>query len=450
MADAIEVNYPDVLGHITGGTAASFEHVRAAIALNPRVARAGHPIEIILLVQNMVDAPLDITVNIQLPDRDAARNKGRFLAKAQRIAFDLDPAAVGCMILPVSTLPDTAPGADYPVAVDLKVQTKQRGRPNAVRDVAAEVDGVAQLRLDRLTPERRARYEELRRLTWSVESKGRSLQASFAVLGGRTGKIVELKPRWETLWTVADHHDDRALLMQYGEQVERYILRGIHKERAFHILQDYTRKKFENEKYPLLEIEERLISKLMASVLMYARANPTEAQSMRAMHWNVRHYFKPGYLEDGFNAVELPRWLRRLLELVGKEPRLAQAPVRAVAHYAYDALLADAMHHAFDLIETRTATDVGTPEERDQYIQHVLDSLSDGELDFEMLYMPLVLGGIIVNSRLLVEREDVTTLVGPLRDMLEARYPERSSENRATFEMANRFVEQAMDYHKMQ
>ena len=45
MADA--TNYPDVLGFLTGGQRSNFGSAQVALAVRPRIVRAGRPFEVL-------------------------------------------------------------------------------------------------------------------------------------------------------------------------------------------------------------------------------------------------------------------------------------------------------------------------------------------------------------------------------------------------------------------
>ena len=78
-------NYPDILGAITGGLRCNINVVQLALAVRPRVVRAGRPFEAILLVQNASDVNVDVTATLHLPDKDAAKQKNQFTSHHVRL-----------------------------------------------------------------------------------------------------------------------------------------------------------------------------------------------------------------------------------------------------------------------------------------------------------------------------------------------------------------------------
>ncbi|HVU13269.1 MAG TPA: hypothetical protein VHD90_18450, partial [Phototrophicaceae bacterium] len=62
--------YPDVLGVIAGHLRVSFEDaLQVAVGLFPRRAYLNQPIEVIVILQNMVDQNTDVKVALHLPNQ---------------------------------------------------------------------------------------------------------------------------------------------------------------------------------------------------------------------------------------------------------------------------------------------------------------------------------------------------------------------------------------------
>ena len=109
MIDSVE--YPDVLGAVTGGTRVAMGVMQFALALTTDVIAAGRASEAILLVQNASDHKVEIAALLHLPDHDAKRQKGRFISRSARVAVPVQPGEVGYISLPFGVLPDTATSA---------------------------------------------------------------------------------------------------------------------------------------------------------------------------------------------------------------------------------------------------------------------------------------------------------------------------------------------------
>ena len=80
----VDSAFPDVLGYITGGERINIGVVQIAPGVRPKIAQAGRPFEIALVIQNACDAKVDVTINLHLPKQ--------FAAKSSRIVVGLTPA----------------------------------------------------------------------------------------------------------------------------------------------------------------------------------------------------------------------------------------------------------------------------------------------------------------------------------------------------------------------
>src|SRR5690606_7741997 len=114
-------------------------------------------------------------------------------------------------------------------------------------------------------------------------------------------------------------------------------------------------------------------------------------------------------LEKRARDLQLPRWFDGMLRAVARDERVMSHPVAAVARLLYMPLLSDAIDLGFALVERNTGEDVGTDREKTDYAERLLASLAhrNGGMNFTHAYMPLVLGGIIVNDRVTASDDDI-------------------------------------------
>lgn len=454
MPEKIDINYPDVLGHIAGEARHTAGSVQVAMAVRPQTVQAGHPFEVIMLIQNMADAAADVTVNLQLPEKDMDGKKGRFLAKSERLVIGLEPAEVGYATLPVTTLPDTAVSDDYSIGMDIAVKALDK-KPGRVR--AAE--GGAPLNLRHLKPDQREQVEALRSLAFFANKRGGwlrgdVLEVKVNVLPGKVGKLVNLKPGWFSLWTLDDHQeDDDALIGKYQEAMRLRVLPTLRKEALYPVLLEKTRTRFSAAGYDLQDIEALLITKVLTLVLEYANAGetghaPTIAAafdfSSRLVPRNEKQRFLQ-VLETGQEPPPLPNWAKAMLKAMARDERAAKAPVKAIAHFAYDDLLRDAVLLAFHAVEVATGEELGTPDEMDEYALQVLARLREGgNMDFNHTYLPLVLGGMALFDQVLLPEDKLPEILHNIRIILDARRAEENDESQPVFAMTRSVVELAL------
>lgn len=443
----IQLNYPDVLGHVTGGQRYNLGVVQVAMALRPRVVRAGRPFEVVLLVQNASDVDVDLTATLHLPDVDAAKKKGRFVTKAQRLVVGLQPAEVGYVVLPLSCLPDTAVGSDYHVGVEVKAAPLVKGntKPRPVR----QPKGGGFFDVAHLAEESRGRLEELKQLAFSAVKHSRltnSLQAQFSVMSGKLGEVADLKPGWVSLWTLKDQQDDRLLLVKYRTQLTDQVFPKLKRARLFKPLLDAMSTRFEKAGYALRPVEALLIAKLLTLILEYAAPSDINVGAVTAGEFNIVTLLSTERLADE-RPILLPRWCRSFLRVLAKEPKAAEFPVEAITRLVLPDLLRDAMLHAFRLIEQNTGEDLGTEDEMAEYGENLI-AMMEGKtaekMDFTHAYIPLVLGGLVLFDGVIMPGEKLDQLVQETKMMVEARENEHTEENDLVFRVANRLVDRAI------
>lgn len=435
MADT--VNYPDVLGAITGGARCNIGVAQAALAVRPRVPRAGKPFEIILLLQNASDVDVDITATLHLPDVDAKKQRGKFVTKNTRLLVGMAPAEVGYVVLPATTLPDTAVSDTYRIGVE--VDAKPLHKPRRIR--AAEGGGA--FALDYLKPEARALVESLQPLTFSTSKRlGRNLlEAPLSIMSGSLAQITDFKPGWVSISRLVDYGDPRPMLHRYGDLLLTKILPRLRRHEVYPLLLEMTGRRFMEAGFALQQSEAVLIAKLMMLIVEYASPNETAHGYIAAGPYSVVPLLERNPLEIE-TPPTLPHWIRGMLQLVDKDARVADQPAMALAHLLYEELIADAARHAFELIERETGEDLGSPAEIDDYVRMLAGMLRSKQgLTFSRVYLPLVLGGVLINERMPVSKQSPLELLQSLSTSVETRAVELSDDEAALIEMTERLID---------
>lgn len=432
------INYPDVLGYITQSERYTFGVIEAALAVRPRVAKSGHPFGVILLLQNTINTVVDVTATLSLPNKDAAGKKDRFIVDKPRLVVQLQPGEVGYVLLPVSSLPDTATSRDYTLSMDVQVKPAEKA------ELVRQADTPWPLDTSKLPAEKAEKVESLRKCKFSTQPKkggllrgASGLEIGFAMLAGKTGKPLKLKPGWVSLWTLGDQDDVESLLVRYREPLKLKLLPGLDRKELQANLLEKTTARFAQAGYPLQPIEALTITKLMLLILEYANPSQSAQSTMQSGAYNLEQYLR----EDVEPQGELPFWVRRILRAIAQDERVARAPNRAIPHFAYDDLLKDATLYGFKEVERASGEELGTAAEMLTYADHLLEKLGQqGTLDFGYVYVPLVLAGVIVYDRVLLKDEQVAEIVDDIRDMLEQRRDE-VEEDDPVFALAENVIE---------
>ncbi|MBN1966295.1 MAG: hypothetical protein JW910_16725 [Anaerolineae bacterium] len=371
MADG-SVNLPDLLGTITGGERANLDVVQCAIAVSPVAPAAGSQFDAVVLLQNASDVDVDVSVRLHLPERDASRNRNRFFGKQDPILVGLRPAEVGYLLLPLSCSSQTAPADDYALLVDFSVKRMNKARPTRVR----EREGGGVFNEMELAEDVQQHIWKLQQMIFSVQGAGRSsLTTEFGVGPATLGKVKERGPEWVSLWTMRDHVDDAVLMARVQEHIDT-MLPNLSREVVFYPLLDAVQTRFRSAGYPLLPGEAVFVTKALTLVL-------ENTATMESEH---------------------PAWLMRACRLLFDQPEAARNVPFLVTEIAFLDLVGDAVRLGLTMLETVIGEDYGDEHEHDRYAQEVIEKLRGGGIDLRQVYLPLVLSGLIANTRVVMDK----------------------------------------------
>ena len=412
------INYPDVLGYITGGVRQSLGALHGAVALRPHPVRAGRPFELVVLLQNAGNTPVDVSATVRLPEFDAKRQKGRFAVKTAHVTAQLLAGETGYIALPCLCHAETAPHDAYRLTVE--IESKAHGKPERIR----QTEGGGAFDMDRLDESRRAALDALRPLDFEVGRGGSRLELTFGVLNVGAGASGDLKPGWVSLCRLADLNDDRLLLHAYGKPLQVEALPALKRTTLLAPLTQATAQRFAEAGVALDEFEVRAIAKLMTLILEYGSPKFTGHGYQAAGRFAITPLLERSPLELDSPDL-LPHWGRGLLRLIDRDGRAAASAAQVVLRMLYDELLRDAVEWGFELVEGATGVDIGSIDERAAYAETLLNALrAKSGVTFSQAYLPLVMGGILINDSLLIDREDPAELLKGVSLALEARLPD--------------------------
>lgn len=389
MSEPTAPTYPDILGLITGGDRFDAGGVHLALAVRPRVVRAGRVFEAVLLLQNATDASVDVTGRLIVPEQDAQGKHDRFVAPGEPLSASLRPAEAGYVALPVTVLPDAAPAGVYTVAV--AVQAQLAGTPLRI-----EQSGSAYL-----PSAATARLTELKSLAFSTARRGLFglvIEAPFSVLPPQTD--VAFAADWVSLWSPDDHAGVQQVLERYGDLLRHQLLAQFNLTTLFAPLYQATETAVSAAGYALQPAETYFITRLLAAVLeLAAEANPPSAYPGQAVY-HVGDLLARGWPTDG-SPIPLPNWCRALLDRLAQGEALGSNSVYLLAGALYDDLLRDAVAHGFALLHLVAPLELGSDDDKRAYGEQLVDMLHQRgpALQFVDVYLPLVLGGIIAAGR---------------------------------------------------
>jgi hypothetical protein len=202
------------------------------------------------------------------------------------------------------------------------------------------------------------------------------------------------------------------------------VVGKLHRETIFMPLLKATQERFQKCQYPLLPPETIYITKLLTLILELGVAQPDPTNPRPA--W--------------------PRWFGQMCRLLLAEPKLADQVEPLISQLLYPDIVFDAILYAFNMITTVINEQFGTPEETERYAEDIVDALTHGHsLGFARAYLPMVLGGLIANTRVTMPREQVRETVFTLSKAIDQRRSEKNPDNAFIFDMADRLIERALD-----
>lgn len=431
-------NYPDVLGYITDGKQATIGAVQAALAARPPIVRAGRTFAAIVMFQNLSDANVDITATFQIPPKDVAGKANRFRCKEPSASFVLGPAEVGYLVMPIDSAPDAAPGRDYKLAVDLEVEALSKPRRIRETDVEAEVN------LDYyffLSEETILRIIALKMLTFSAATrghKGTTLEVSFGMAAPQSQPERQVQPGWFSLWSLSANSDARPLLERYRKTLQDEVLPSLDPAALFQTLYPVTERRIKPY-YKVEAVEVYFITKLLVSILQLAPQPPDHYAYPEEAEYTIATLLRTGWPTDG-SPIPLPHWCRGLLHMLGVDEEATHNPITALSGPLYDDLLRDAITHGFRQISAVTRRDMGSTDELLTYTDYLVRTLRRPRqrLSVRDLYMPLVLGGVIVSQQVHLPNDEPLRRLHDLTKLLNERETsERTEQNAFVFQVAD-------------
>lgn len=424
-------NYPDILGYITEGQSVVIGNaVEVAVAARPRQVMAGRPFAVVALLQNLIDVSVEVMAVLQLPQKDKHKMADRFQATSETMHTTIYPAEVGYMILPVNCKLATAHGDGYSLSVEFYVKPKGKGRRirhNAQDDVEATLSYY--FYLTEFTLER---ISQLKALNFSGTKRGflanKGIEAEFDVKQGKDWKTTKQQPSWVSLWTLSEHTDARVLLERYGNVLLDSIIPKVQNADLYEPLAVVTQQRLSAGGYDLHPAEAHYIIKLMMALLQLANDNANREHYSGEHIYRVARMIRKGWNTDG-NPIPLPQWCKVLLDRLDFDEYIADQPGMALAGPFFGDLMYDAVVYGFHMLQQDTGVDFGTDDEIHRYARQIVEGLWSPEpmLGVVEIYLPLVLGGVLVDENVLIENENKLDNLHTILDIL-AQYKDDADE----------------------
>ncbi len=413
----IEPLYPDVLGSITKGVRISMDKLQVAQGIFPKSTYINQPVELILILQNMVDQNMQIKIGLQFAAEDRKGHPVVIDADRKLITLGLRPGEVGALRMPIVPLPPTQPGSNFPVRVAVRYRTPAEGR--AVRPPSGgappTVLSISSFKLQAL------RDVEFAAHTWNQSAE--IITSYFDVFPKRTQPTsIDLKPRYESLWTMEEMVEERALVQSRVQDANR-IASGLTRVHIYRPLLEAVDERFAQHGMPLHPGEVKAIAKMMTYTL-------DEGLD----------------LEPGF-SMEDSRWFQTLCQVLAHDPELAHAsPGEIAARYLFDAALYDAILLGFSVIDPKVKEDLGDQNERTNFANRMLAWFGgQGEPDLSYVYLPLVMGGVVINNIVTLRNDNPWIMIDELQEATRGRVRLATGEAVTIFKIMDKLLSSAED-----
>ncbi|GAB4575540.1 MAG: hypothetical protein Kow0077_27530 [Anaerolineae bacterium] len=406
--------YPDVLNAITGGARHEMDTLQCAVGVYPGQTMLGQPFEVLVLLQSKINVPQEVAVMLQLPVRDSSGRRLSFFVPRKEVRLKLSPGEVGLLHLPVVAQPPTPPAPNYPLLVRILARAPKEfsfvrdpgtGRPPSVFNISP------------------FRLDVLRDIGFCADGKVGVLRCRFAVMSGRLPPgTIETAAHYETLWQAEEFELEREQLELAQGKAERLAL-------------DFT------VGTVLLEVEQQTNDVYAAAGLPL---HPAEAHFIAK---SITYVMDSAYQYEPDFDLHNARWFQWLCSVIMQDERALDRPPGDLAmRELYFGALYDAVVVTLPMVEIALGETFGTPEEHRRYAEALVRAVQGLEpIDLLHAYLPLVMGGVLLNMRIRLREED---LWGPLDDLVEAqrgRTRLHSRENNAVLNGLNRLIAEAQD-----
>lgn len=409
--------YPDVLTAISP-LRISYDAFQAAVGLFPRQVFLNQPFEVVVILQSLIDQPLQIRVTLQLPDIDSAGKPMAFEVPQPSIALHLEPGEVIAVRLPVVPVPPSQPGSSLPLGVGFQIR-----QPRKFKFVRALAGGAPPSILS-LSPFKLLVLRDVHFASAPVGAARETVRLAFDINGRQLPAPPSgLGPVVERLWTRAQYAAERAAIAERVDDA-RVLATTLAPPAILEPLFDTVSDAFAARGLPLHPGEALAIAKQMAYVIDFSNSIDGPAVPQDDM-----------------------RWFQALCQTLAAEPDVANwPPGDLVTGPLFEALLYDSVIQGFSIIRTRVKTSLGDKNERVPYANRLLGWFTgQSEPDQTYIYLPLVLAGVAVNSLVVIHGENPWELLDAVEEAARGRVRLASRNVKEVFDLLDKLLARAAD-----
>lgn len=409
--------YPDVLGTVTGGSRIHMDQLQVALGIFPRQAYINQPFEAVIVLQSLVNQPMQVKIAVRLPTTDKKGAPAVIDTPQSQVALNLKAGEVGVLRMPIIARPPTQPGKEFPVRLAVRFRV-----PNNAELIRPPAGGAPPATLE-ISPFKLQvlRDVEFRAQTWNESAD--IITGYFDLAPHRLTQTSEMpKMRYEMLWNPDGMAQERKMAKAHIMNARQLADSSAYPS-SFAAFLDQINARFEERGMLLHHGEAMAIAKMMAYTVDEA---PRMEQALE---------------------TEETRWFTTLCQVLASDPELLVSMDRneLIAQYLFYEVLYEAILMGFHVIERRVTETLGSYDERIEYANSVLAWLGGrgaGELNY--IYLPLVLGGLSITRLVRTSiTENPWDIVDALSEALRERIADAHGETILVLDMLNTMLTQA-------
>lgn len=361
--------YPDILGDLVEARNRSeVNGVHYVTTLSPSTIAPGETTHLRFWLQSCWDVPVEVAIAVTLPAQPAPT----FSIIQKRTDVPLEPAEVGEVAIPIACAADTHP-ATYTVLVRVGAKPKERGLFVRSRENQGHLEDSV---LSFTTGMGLAASMGL-----GFKAHTRSEQSHPLHVSGvpQRGPSPNLIPTYLSHWTV-DQLPIQGRARKLVNDQRLYILPRLSRQALFVAFLEESQARFKDVQLSLQMGEAIFLAKILT--------------------YTVEYFLR---LPDGQDGILVPAY-----SLAFRYDLPTNDPVFLVVRADYARIARLACSLSFGMLRQRQRRDIWNLEEQMAVTDLVADRVErGGSLQVEFLYLPLLLGGLMVADRVKLGSEDL-------------------------------------------
>lgn len=407
--------YPDILGLLSDERLTVQDMLQCALGVFPTTTAIDQPVELLLLLQNLTDQPLNLQIAVNSPRRDDQGNLLSLFTPRPHLDLILPEAEAGLLHIPVTPQLPTPSTGTYTIEIQIAVKDS----PEHYTQVRSFEPGPP----PNMLAISAFRMAVLSDIAFAADAEATdTLHVTFEILPGHfPPRQNEPMPRYESLWTTGDLEQEQKQARSMASEALRFS-HSLGRQAIYEPLWDRTKNTFGDGGVPLHPGEIMYITK----ILTYVMEDGLDK-------------------EDNFSLAE-SRWFKRLCWLMAHNPDTLNNTNQLI-RILYPDIVHDAVLLGFSMIPTSVKVDFGDETEQATYATRLVGAL-EGQvpLILEYIYVPLVMAGTLLAAQVTFPGENPWHSLERLKEAQQGRISLAGADQAAfheVFDILDQLVEKA-------